>query len=127
MKKKRFNKKSIHGILKSFHAKRRQKERNITDAQLESILQNGELDERSEHQNIITLDGYYIYLNHDFDTIITVTAPEIQTKSPKLLSSDQGKKFIKNIQDLEIKQKIDEKSDLNFDDYMKLNEYQKKK
>jgi hypothetical protein len=116
MKKKRFNKKSIMGFIKTYHAKRRQIERNITDIQLAKILQNGEFEDRSEHEVVITLDGYHIHLSHDLEKIITVIAPEKQGSKIKLIPSKTGKELKREIKKETIKENDGE---MSFDEYMK--------
>lgn len=109
------------GILKTYHAKQRQIERDITDLQLIKILQYGEYEDRSEYEVIITLDGYHIYLSHDLEKIITVTAPDKKAVTPKVVSPQTGKKIKKDIDEKSVKENDDEK-EISFDDYMK-NEY----
>lgn len=105
------------GIVKTYHAKKRQLQRNITDEQLIKVLQYGEFEDRSEHEVVISLDGFHIYLSHDLEKIITVTAPQKQGASIKVIPSKKAKQIKKNIHDLKEK-KIDE--DINtFDHYMK--------
>jgi hypothetical protein len=119
MQKKRFNQKKILGILKTYHAKKRQVERNITDLQLTKILQDGEYEDRSEHEVVMTLDGYHIYLSHDLEKIITVTAPDKQAVTPKMISNHQGKQIKKEIIDVSLPDSTDEIKEMSFDDYMK--------
>jgi hypothetical protein len=121
MHKKRFNQKKILGILKTYHAKKRQVERNITDIQLIKILQYGEFEERSEYEVIITLNGYHIYLSHDLDKIITVTGPDIQATSPKVVSNNIGQKIKSGIHETKKKAEADAEQDMSFDHYMKNN------
>ncbi|OUR97401.1 hypothetical protein A9Q84_13835 [Halobacteriovorax marinus] len=118
MQKKRFNKKKIMGILKTYHAKQRQIERNVTDLQLIKILQHGEYEERSEHEVIIRLDGYHLYLDYNLEKIITVTAPEKQVSTPKIVSSQAGNKLKDTIKEKEAKIESDEQESMTFEDYM---------
>ncbi len=116
MLKRRFNKKSIMGIIKTYHAKQRQKQRNVSDLQLKKILENGVFEDRSEHEVVITLDGYHVYLTHDLDKIITVTSPDIERGSAeKIISSSTGKNIKQHLQHDQQK----EDKELTFDDYMR--------
>jgi len=119
MQNKHFNQKRILGILKTYHAKQRQKERNITDKQLVKILQNGEFEERSEHEVIITLDGYHIYLSQDLEKIITVTAPDKLPAEPKVLSGVTGKKLKREINEVLNNNEDQDEKEMSFDYYMR--------
>jgi hypothetical protein len=119
MKKRRFNKKSIMGIIKTYHAKERQIERNISDLQLIKILQNGEFEDRSEHEVVMTLDGYHIHLSHDLEKIITVIAPDKQGSSSKLLPSKTANKIKREMLKLESNDSNEDELEITFDEYMK--------
>lgn len=119
MQKRRFSKKNILGIIKTYHAKKRQIQRNVTDGELANILQNGQLRERADHDVVITLDGYDIYLNHDQDKIITVTAPDKEAKNSKVISSKEGRDIKKSIQKSESEKISQDEEEMSFDEYMK--------
>ncbi len=125
MQKKRFSKKKILGILKSFHAKKRQIERNITDQQLIKVLQDGSIDERSEYEIIITLNGYHVYLSLDLEKIITITSPEIQSSNSKIMTSSLAKEIREKIIESDSSGSHTETTaekaieDMTFDEYMK--------
>jgi hypothetical protein len=120
MQRKRFSKKKILGILKSYHAKQRQKERNVTDQQLIKILQNGELDKRSEYETIITFEGYHVYLSLDLEKIITITSPDIAEDSPKLISSNEAQKIKTTIEEkVDNDKKLADDEEMTFEEYMK--------
>lgn len=91
-------------------------ERLVTDAQLTEILQYGEIDLSNPDSFVITYKGYRVYLSHDEETILTVTAPDCAMKSPKALSSEEGNKLKKIL--LEVENKEEEK-ELTFEEYMK--------
>ncbi len=116
MKKKQFRKKQILGILKSYHAKKRQMERLVTDTQLTEILQYGEIDLSNPDTFVITYKGYRVYLSHDEETILTVTAPDSSVKRPKTITSEEGNR-LKKI--LEIEENKEEEKELTFEEYMK--------
>jgi len=125
MQKKRFSKKKILGIVKSYHAKKRQVERDITDQQLVKVLQHGELDKRSEYEIIITLDGYFVYLSHDLEKIITVTCPDVQETAPKIISPQEAKNIKDSIvkihkKEVEATNRKNEE-EMTFEEYMKKN------
>lgn len=119
MQKGRLNKKSIFGIIKTYHAKKRQIERNITDLQLINILQNGEFEDCSEHEVVITLHGYHVYLSHDLEKIITVTAPDKHPSSIKVLNTKDAKELKKEIQQIKKEETNHKNKEMTFDDYMK--------
>ncbi|MCK5883486.1 MAG: hypothetical protein KAG61_07340 [Bacteriovoracaceae bacterium] len=117
MNKNRFKKKQILGYILSYHACRRQVEREVTDEVLTKILQYGKYDTSNPESTVLTLDGYRLYLSHDEETIITVTAPDRIPFCPKTLSRDAGKLIKEKIEDEDSLEKEDQK--LTFEGYMR--------
>lgn len=118
MNRKRFNKKKILGFVKTYHSKKRQIERNITDAKLVQVLQEGEYSDRSKHEVIFSLDGYHIYLSHDMETIITVIGPEEKQPSPKVLNKTDGKQLKKDMEYKKNASAAKESKEMSFEDHM---------
>lgn len=119
MNKKQFKKKYILGLIKTYHAKKRQVERDISDQLLIKILSEGEFQDREDNGKVVVFEGYQVYLSYDLDAIITVVAPSIPPNSPKALSRKVGLK-IKN----EIKEKVSStneeiEDELSFEEYIK--------
>jgi hypothetical protein len=126
MNKKKFNKKKIFGMIKTYHAKQRQVERMITDATLTEVLLKGKLIERGEHDFLISYEGYHVHLSSDLEKIITVIAPQKAVKSPATISSKVGKKIKQKIKLAVEKEKELGEEEMTFDDYMK-NRFPRKK
>lgn len=119
MKKKRFQKKQILGFIKSYHARRRQEEREVTDEQLIKILQFGEYDESNPESTVLTYEGFRVYLSHDEEVIITVTAPDRPPSNPKTISKEDGLKIKEQI-DQEYEEQLEkEERELTYEEYMK--------
>ncbi len=117
MKKKRFQKKQILGFIKSYHAKRRQIEREVTDELLTKVLQQGEVNYRSEYEAVFVFEGYQVYVSKDLEKIITVTSPDKEPPAPKTVSKKDGAAIKEQIQ--EKQEEIEEEKELTFEEYMK--------
>ncbi len=113
----RFGKKKILGMVKTYHAKQRQIQRSITDAMLAEVLLKGEFSERNGI--VISYEGYHVHLSSDLERIITVIAPDKPTKSPKTISSEKGRSIIERIDQLNVKENEIAEEEMTFEDYMK--------
>lgn len=126
--KRQYNKKKILGLIKTYHAKSRQKERAVTDSKLKEILSKGSYEETYEGDTVVKFQGYLVYITEDPALIKTVVAPE---KAPKKIKAfDTGL-----AEDIKLKLNLSSKSDdskdsdqmegdeevleMSFDEYMK--------
>lgn len=121
MSRKQFRKKQILGLIKTYHAKKRQIEREVSDQLLLKILSSGELQDRGDNGKVVVYEGYQIYLSSDLNLILTVVAPDLSPSSPKAIPKEVGDeikdRISNNIQDVDsISEEDDE--ELSFKDYI---------
>ncbi|MCO4792266.1 MAG: hypothetical protein KC493_01040 [Bacteriovoracaceae bacterium] len=88
----------IQGYVKTKHFVERQKERLVSDKQVELIIENGESVENDEGYIVYTFNQYTLVTDPWSESLITVHAEGNHIKSPKVLSLSAAREIKNDLQ-----------------------------